>query len=251
MNILIVEDENKTAELLKEFIEENEECLVVDICQSIENTVKYLTRNQSKLDLIFMDIQLADGECFEVFDQIEVTKPVVFCTAFDEFMLKAFKSNGIDYILKPFQQKDVEAAISKMGLIKSSFNDIDKCIQETTPTKKSYQNSFIVRSREKMIPLAVENIAFIHLEHEVVYAHEFNGNRSAIFKTINEIEDAISPENFFRINRQMIINRQAIKDIEPFFNRKVIVNLTIPVTKKPIVSRLKVTSFLEWVENPK
>jgi two-component system, LytTR family, response regulator LytT len=251
MNILIIEDENKTAELLKEFIEENEHCLVVNICQSIENTVKYLTKNQSKLDLIFMDIQLADGESFEIFNQIEVTKPVVFCTAFDKYMLKAFKNNGIGYILKPFQQKDIDIAISKVALIKSSFSNIGNLVQETNPTQKSYQNSFIVRFREKMIPLAVEDIALFQLENEVVYAYEFNGKRSAIFKTINEIENAIDPKIYFRINRQMIINRKAIKNIEPFFNRKIIVNLTVLVKNKPIVSRLKVTPFKKWIENPR
>jgi len=251
MNILIVEDENQTADLLQEFIEENEQCLVVNISQSIEDTVRYLTKNQSKLDLIFMDIQLADGESFEIFNQIEVTKPVVFCTAFDTYTLKAFKSNGIDYILKPFQQKDINTAISKVELIKSSFNDINKILQHKPTIQKNYQTSFIVRSREKMIPLSVESIAFINLEHEVVNVYDSHGNKSAIFKTINEIEKVIPPEYFFRINRQMIVNRKAIKDIEPFFNRKVIVNLIFPVKKKPIVSRLKVTPFLEWVENPK
>lgn len=251
MNILIVEDENETAELLKEFIEENEQCLVVNICQSIESTVKYLTKNQSKLDLIFMDILLADGESFEIFNQIEVTKPVVFCTAFNEYMLKAFENNGIGYILKPFQQKNIDKVLSKIGLIKSSFGNINTIIKETSSTQKSYQKSFIVRSREKMIPLEVEQIAFILLEDEIVYAYEFNGNRSAIFKTINEIESAIDPDSFFRINRQMVINRKAIKDIEPYFNRKVIANLIISVKKKPIVSRLKVTPFKNWIENPK
>jgi len=251
MNILIIEDENQTAELLKEFIEENEHCLVVNVCQSIESAVKYLTKNQSKLDLIFMDIQVADGESFEIFNQIEVIKPVVFCTAFNDHMLKAFENNGIGYILKPFQQKNIDKVLSKIDLIKSSFTNINSIIQEPNLVQKSYQKSFIVRSREKMIPLSIENIAFIQLEDEIVYAYKFNGNRAAIFKTINEIENAINPDSFFRINRQMIVNRKAIKHIEPYFNRKVIVNLVISVKNKPIVSRLKVTPFKRWVENLK
>jgi len=251
MNILIIEDENNTAELLKEFIEESEHCIVVNICQSIENSVRFLTKHQSKIDLIFMDIHLADGECFEIFNQIEIEKPIVFCTAYDEYMLDAFNNNGIGYILKPFQQKDIDLVISKINLIKSSFRDINNLLQETNSDQKSFQKSFIVRSREKMIPLLVNDIAFVHLENEIVYVTKFDGNQFAIFKTINEIETAINPHNFFRINRQMIINRLAIKDFEPFFNRKVVVNLTIPIEKKPIVSRLKVTPFIEWVESPK
>jgi two-component SAPR family response regulator len=103
MNILIIEDEYKTAILLKEMIESNQDCRVVYISQSIQETVSYLTKNQDKIELIFMDIELADGKSFEIFKQIEVIKPVIFCTAFSEFTLQAFKNNGIDYILKPFK----------------------------------------------------------------------------------------------------------------------------------------------------
>lgn len=250
MNILIIEDENKTAALLKKMIEEHDNCLVVNTCQSISNSVKYLQKNQAKLDLIFMDIQLADGESFEIFQQIEVNKPVIFCTAFNDFMLKAFKSNGIDYILKPFQQKDIDAAIHKVDIIKSSFQSIPQIFPQETPSKKTFQNSFIVRFREKMIPILVEDIAFIYLENETPHVYTFHGEQSAIFKTMDEIESAIDPNQFFRINRQMIVNRKAIKDIEPYFNRKVIVNLTIAAKDKLIVSRLKVSPFKEWIEKP-
>lgn len=250
MNILIIEDENKTAALLKGMIEEHDNCLVVNTCQSISSAVSYLQKNQAKLDLIFMDIQLADGESFEIFEQIAITKPVIFCTAFDDFMLKAFKNNGIDYILKPFQQNDIDAAIHKVALIKSSFGNIPEIARTEITPQKSFQNSFIVRFREKMIPILVEDIAFIYLENETPHVYTFHGEQSAIFKTMDEIEHVINPNQFFRINRQMIVNRKAIKDIEPYFNRKVIVNLSIPVKDKLVVSRLKVSPFKDWIEKP-
>ena len=121
MNILVIEDESKTAYLLKEMIENNADYLVVQICQSIKSSVSYLKKNQQKLDLIFMDVQLSDGESFEIFDLIDVKKPVIFCTAFDSYLLKAFKNKGVDYILKPFQQKDVELALNKVNFIKSAL----------------------------------------------------------------------------------------------------------------------------------
>jgi response regulator of citrate/malate metabolism len=124
MNVLIIEDENKTAQLLKEMIENHNDYLVVNICQSITSSVAYLKINQEKLDLIFMDIQLSDGESFEIFNLIEITKPVIFCTAFDDFMLKAFKNKGIDYILKPFQQKDIDVALNKLISLKMYLHQI-------------------------------------------------------------------------------------------------------------------------------
>ncbi|MEA5139035.1 LytR/AlgR family response regulator transcription factor [Arcicella rigui] len=250
MNILIIEDENKTASLLKEMIEEQEHCLVVNICQSISSSVQYLTKNQEKIDLIFMDILLADGESFEIFKQITVTKPVIFCTAYDNYMLKAFKNNGIDYILKPFQQKDINAALDKIGFIKLSLSKINDLLEVRQTKPKTYQQAFIVESREKLIPVFVADIAIFILKNEHVYAIQFNGEKVSIFKPLDEIELSINPSIFFRINRQMIVNRKAIKDIEPFFNRKVIINLTVESAEKIIVSRLRVSDFKKWIENP-
>lgn len=250
MNILIIEDENKTASLLKEMIEEQEHCLVVNICQSISSSVQYLTKNQEKIDLIFMDILLADGESFEIFKQITVSKPVIFCTAYDNYMLKAFKNNGIDYILKPFQQKDINDALTKVGFIKHSLTKINDLLEVRPPKPKTYQQAFIVESREKLVPICVSDIAIFILKNENVYALQFNGEKVSIFKPLDEIEISINPFVFFRINRQMIINRRAIKDIEPFFNRKVIINLVFDISEKIIVSRLKVSDFKKWIENP-
>lgn len=254
MNILIIEDENKTAEYLKELIECNTEHLIVNICQSITKSVNYLKRNQQKLDLIFMDIQLADGNSFEIFKQIEVTKPVIFCTAYDNYMLQAFKNNGIYYILKPFKLEDINAALSKIRAMQKSLiqnqNKMTGIFDNNYLQTKQFQISFLVQNREKMIPLDVDKIAFIHLKNEIVYVFKFSGEKSSIFKTLDEIERAIDPKQFFRINRQMIVNRKAIKEIVPFFNRKVEVNLNIPITLDIIVSRQKVTPLKEWLEKP-
>lgn len=250
MNILIIEDENKTAQLLKEMIEEHADYLVVNTCQSISGAVTYLKKNQEKLDLLFMDIQLSDGESFEIFNKIEITKPVIFCTAFDDFMLKAFKNKGIDYILKPFKQKDVDAALGKVNFIKHNFTPNIASKLDTISKSTTYQTSFIVQHKEKMIPLAVEEIAFVFIESEIVYALTFDNKRSAIFKTLDEIENLLNPTNFFRINRQMIVNRNAIKDIVPYFNRKLIVNLSVSNKDRVIVSRLKVSPFKIWLEKP-
>lgn len=251
MNILLIEDEKKTALLLRDMIEAHPERLVVNVCQSIEESVAYLLKNQSKIDLIFMDIQLADGLSFEIFNQVQINIPVVFCTAFDDYTLKAFKNNGIDYILKPFKDEDVEQAFAKVDQLKANFSATawDAAVfSRFLHAEPTLQTNFLVRYREKIIPLPVSDIAFVVLENEVVSLLNFSGEKYRMAKTLDQVEQAVSSKDFFRINRQMMVNRKAVKDIEPYFNRKVVVHLTVPFPEKAIVSRLKVSPFLEWME---
>lgn len=250
MNILIVEDEPRTAKLLKEFIETaDENNTVLEICDSVESTVQFLRTNPLRLDLLFMDIQLADGSSFDIFRQVTITAPVIFCTAYEDHLLEAFKSNGIDYILKPFHEKDIDQAFKKLEQIRSSL-----LLAPTMPARLEQalaarqHTSFLVKFREKMYPVAVRDVAAVALENEVVYLYTFNKDKHAVFRPIDEVEAALDPQVFFRINRQMILNRNAIHEMEPFFNRRVIVSLKVTTAEKPLVSRLKVSSFLEWVE---
>jgi two-component system, LytTR family, response regulator LytT len=251
MKILIVEDEQKTAELLKELIELQPTYSVVGICDSVKTAVNYLKLHQHNLDVVFMDIQLSDGQSFEIFDKVAVSLPVVFCTSYDEFLLKAFKNHGIDYILKPFNKKDIEQAIAKVEELKGSFTThaFDNLnLKDLLIKDKTYQTSFLIRFREKIYPVLVADIAFVYLDHEVTYLYNFKGEKYSIFKTLDDIENAVSPHQFFRINRQMIVNRQAIKDIEGGFTTKTIVHLIVPTPEKAVVPRPKVTMFLSWVE---
>ena len=238
MNILIIEDEPGTARLLREFITAiDEDYKILAVCDSIEGTVALLTTTTHRVDLLFMDIQLADGNSFDIFRQVTITAPVIFCTAFDTHLLDAFKSNGIDYILKPFHEKDIEQAFNKLLQLRNSVSVPDRL-----------QSSFLVKFREKMYPVAIKDVAVVALESEVVYLYTFNKEKHALFKTIDEVEATLDPQSFFRINRQMILHRDAIYEMEPFFNRRVIVNLKVPTTVRPLVSRLKVGPFLSWVE---
>ena len=253
MNILIIEDEKKTAVLLRDMIETHADRLVVNICESIEESVAYLLKNQSKLNLIFMDIQLSDGQSFEIFNQVHIYIPVVFCTAYDDYTLKAFKNNGIDYILKPFKDEDIQQAFAKVEQLKANFStsSFDSTVfKNLLHTEPALQTSFLVRYREKMIPLLVSDIAFFWLENETISLLNFKGEKYQIAKTLEQIEEAVSSKDFFRINRQMIVARKALKDIEPYFNRKVVVHLNVSLPEKAIVSRLKVSPFLEWIEIP-
>jgi DNA-binding LytR/AlgR family response regulator len=252
MNVLIVEDERKTAELLKELIESKSDYIVVSIQDSIESTVSYLNKNLEKIDLLFLDIQLADGQSFEIFNHIQINIPIIFCTAYDEYVMQAFKNNGIDYILKPFQDDDIFDSLEKIknlkeSLTKDSMSDIEK-IKSMFQNKKEYQKSLIVHVGDKMIPISIDSIMLFHLENESIRIYCSDKKKYFIFKKMDEIQSVLDENLFFRINRQMIINRNAVKEIEPYFNRKVIIHTIIPISDKAIVSRLKVTPFLNWLE---
>jgi two-component system, LytTR family, response regulator LytT len=251
MTILIVEDEPRSARLLRGLVEVvRPDAQVLGICSGIEETVQFLSEHSPTL--IFMDIELSDGNSLEIFKQVHITAPVIFCTAYDEYMLEAFKTNGIAYLLKPINESDIRAAFAKVQTIGQallpsmtslSFSPADSHQPST------YQSSYLVRYREKMVPVSVANIAAISFENEVPYVYTMQSDKYALFKTMDEIESSLDPAHFFRISRQMIISRWAIVEIEPYPHRKVIATLKCNPAEKPIVSRLKVASFLAWVEN--
>ena len=252
MKILIVEDEQRIAALLKEMVETFPNYTVVEICDSIETAVNYLQAHQDDLDFVFMDIQLSNGQCFEIFDKMTITLPIVFCTAYSDLAYKAFKNSGIDYILKPFNEQEIHKTIHKIETLKDSFiRHIFKSSnqKEMTANEKSYQSNFLIRLREKIYPVLIADIAVVILENEVVYLYTFKGEKHPVLKTLDEIENAVSPQQFYRINRQMIVNKQAIKEIESFQNQKMAVQLTIATTEQVLVPRLKVAPFLNWIES--
>ena len=250
MTMLIVEDEARSARLLQKIIESvRPDGRVIGICSSIEETISFL--NAHSPDLIFMDIELADGNSFAIFKQVSVKSPVVFCTAHDEYMLEAFRTTGIDYLLKPVDEKAIQLVFSKIDTItKALAPDVSTLARLLTTAQPSsqYNSSFLVRFREKMMPVAVSDIAAISFENEVCCLYTFKQEKHTLFKTMDDVEEALDPAHFFRISRQMIIGRRAIVDIEQYFNRKVILTLSCKTAEQPIVSRLKVTPFLSWVE---
>ena len=249
MNVLIVEDESHTATLLKEIIEQNGEFIVTQQVESVVDAVEYLNRYQKNLDLLFFDIQLADGKSFEILKHVDVVAPVVFCTAYDEFTLQAIKNNGIDYVLKPFKEEEIHAALNKYKQLRARMTSSGPTpIQFQTGTAKQYQQSFLTQTREKTVVKRTEEIALFSLEFETVYLYSFSGEKSPLFKKLEYIESVCDPDQFFRINRQMLVNRSAILSFEPYFNRKIVLQLKIPLEDKPVVSRLKVSPFKEWLE---
>ncbi len=249
MNILIVEDEAYTAALLQEIIEQDEDFMVTEKLESIAETIEYLSKYQNRLDLLFFDIQLADGHSFEIFKHMDVTKPVVFCTAFDEYGLQAIKNNGIDYVLKPFQEAEIHQALKKYKRFIASLRTKQSApLQLATDSSKRYQQQFITPHKERSIIKKAEEVALFAVETETVYLYSLSGKRYSLFKSMDYLESACDPGQFFRINRQMLVNRSAVLSFEPYFNRKIVLQLQVKPKEKPVVSRLKVSAFKDWLE---
>jgi DNA-binding LytR/AlgR family response regulator len=248
MTILIVEDEPRTARLLRDLLLEAEpETEVVGICDSISGTVRWLEAQATPPGLIFMDIHLADGVSFEIFHKTRVLSPVVFCTAYEQYTLEAFRSGGIAYILKPFKEADIADVFARLDAVRR-VRSPDPLLEAAAQAARKGNASFLVKVRDKMYPVLAKDIALVSLENEVTYLYTFDQEKHPLFKGMEEMEAALDPDCFFRINRQMILSREAIREIEPLVNRKVRVHTRVSPTEEPVVSRLKVTDFLHWVE---
>lgn len=252
MRILIVEDEPQTAFMLKAIILKfRPEAEIIEITDSVESTVSFLQHSVSLPELIFMDIQLADGISFSIFDQIQVKCPVIFCTAYDDYVLQAFKTNGIDYLLKPVREDDVNAAFQKFDALKLSFDNTalaDLIRNAVNAPKSAYKKTILVHYRESFIPLQISNIAVFYVDEEILYAYTFDQQKFAIFRPLGEIENELNPSVFFRINRQALVNKLSIKEIQPYFNRKLSLHLSVKLPESLVVSRLKVSEFMKWME---
>ncbi|MEO0899463.1 MAG: LytTR family DNA-binding domain-containing protein [Bacteroidota bacterium] len=250
MNVLIIEDETFTSSLLQEIIEQDNDFIVLEKLESVVDSVQYLQRYQRNIDLIFLDIHLADGLSFEIFKHVDVEVPVVFCTAYDEYPLQAIKNNGIDYILKPFKEEEIHKTLQKYRRLISSVQSKNSIpVQFTDPSEKKYQQSFLTNYRGKTIVKLVKEVALFYVENELVYLYSLAGERFPLAKKLEYVESVCDPDQFFRINRQMLVNRSAIKAFEPYFNRKIVLQLSITLEEKPVVSRLKVSPFKDWLEN--
>ena len=250
MKVVIIEDEKLTADDLAETILKIvPDAKIISVLHSVSTAISWFQKNEHP-DLIFSDIQLGDGLSFEIFKKISTNVPVIFCTAYDEYALKAFDANGIDYILKPFDKSTIEAAFSKYNKLKNKFSEnsssLDNVIRLLENKKKHNQVSVLVYHKDKIVPVRLEEIALFYIENEITYLLTFDQKSYTINKTIEEIEK-ISSDVFFRVNRQFLVNRKAIKEASQYFARKLSLTLTISFKETITVSKLKVPEFLDWL----
>jgi DNA-binding LytR/AlgR family response regulator len=251
MNIIIIEDERRTATELQKMLEGIDgEIRVTAMLTSVATAIKWLQENPAP-DLIFADIQLGDGLSFEIFKEIEVDVPVIFCTAFDKYAIDAFEANSIDYLLKPLEEDLVERSLKKYDRFKKLFSGnayADNLKNLVVQMGSPYKQSILVHYREKIIPVKVEELNFIYAANGTVVLHTLNNNVYTVNYTVEQLEAMLNPQHFFKANRQFIINRNIIENIEHYFNRRLIVKTKCEVPEKIVVSRLKAQDFLNWME---
>ncbi len=253
MKIIIIEDEQLMADDLGDsIIKLVPEVQIVAKLGSVKEAVKWFEKN-AQPDMIFSDIQLGDGLSFEIFRWLSMTAPIVFCTAYDEYTLSAFKTNGIDYILKPFGEEELLKAFEKYrnlekGFAHSTSISMERVLQLFNNRNSHAKASVLVYQRDKILPIQTENIALFYVENEIMHLITFDGLTYTVNKTLEELENMIIP-HFYRANRQYLVNRKAIKEVSQYFARKLSVTLTIPFKDKILVNKTKATDFLNWLSN--
>lgn len=248
MKAIIIEDETIAVSNLKAILQQNS---VVDIeviaeLESIESSVDWFQHSVHP-DIIFMDIHLADGLAFKIFEKVEIASPVVFTTAYDEYALQAFQVSSIDYLLKPVTLNSLEHALKKFLL----FNPMEReeHIQRTNTAIKNRNEvkKLLIMLADKFYPLPVDDVYYFYTIQEKVTAYTFDGKKHPVDQTLDALDEQLENRLFFRANRQFIISRKSIRDIDIWSGKRLSVNLLLPVPERIIISKVKAPLFKKWL----
>lgn len=254
LKAVIVEDEFIAAQNLERQLGQlDQKFEILTVLQSVDESVEWFSENKHP-DIVFMDIHLADGDSFSIFEQIEISSPIIFTTAYDEYALKAFEVNSIDYLLKPIKQENLKKALDKLSNLagsslvadESNSNMVEKILQTIRENKNQYKKNFLIPFKDKLIPVPADDIAFIMSEYKMAKMVTFSGQRYTIDTSLDEMMRQLNPDKFYRANRQYIVAHRAITDMSIWFNGKLAVNLSVPTDERIIVSRAKSNELKDW-----
>jgi len=255
MKILIIEDEELAVKKIKKLLSTVAPVSeVVGEADSIAASVAWLQSNPAP-DLILMDIELADGQSFEIFNLTEVKSPVIFTTSYDEYALKAFKVNSIDYLLKPVQKEDLEVALKKFNALKKeegvtgsaiNMENLVKELQQKLQPKE-YRKRFLVKNAQKLVSVEVDDIAYYYSDGRLNFFKTTDNKKFVVDYTMDELEDMLDPEKYFRISRSFYVSVNSIDKIDDYFGNRLILQLKPIVDKEALMSREKVTDFKKWM----
>lgn len=251
MRVLIVEDEIMAQNSLIRVLSQNFPDLnVVGTTTSVKGAVSWLKDPENSADIIFMDVELSDGVCFEIFRQVEVKSKVIMTTAYDSYALKAFEAGSIDYLLKPIEITDLKRAVARCRMSGGNFDyeALAKALGMGA-AKKDYKEKYIVRFNDRIVPLQTSNIAFVYSEEKNNYLTTFDGERYIIDSSLDVISDELNPSLFFRISRGCIVNTKAIQSIIKQAGGRLLIKSNPPASFEMTVSRSRVDDFLKWLEN--
>lgn len=250
MDVLIIEDEKIAADKLKRMLLDIDPHISVKaILESIKKSVSWLMKNS--VDLIFLDIQLSDGISFSIFNQIQINTPIIFTTAYDQYAINAFQLNSISYLLKPIRVKDLEASLQKYKTLKSSFGiDFNDLLEQIQNKQPEYKKRFIIQIGDKLSKIDIEEVAYFYVFNKSVYIKLFQGSCYPVEFSLDNLENLLDPDKFFRINRKYIISIKSILKMRALSRSRV----QIELNPKPenhletIVSIQRAPSFKKWLD---
>ncbi|QNK62718.1 response regulator transcription factor [Pedobacter sp. PAMC26386] len=252
MNVLIIEDEKLNAiRLQKILLEIDNQTEIVAILDTIADSVQWLRSNPSP-NLILMDVRLADGICFEIFTKVEITVPVIFTTAYDEYALRAFKVNSIDYLLKPIDIDELRGSISKFkqqNTQKISSGTIEEVVAIIKKQNPNYRSRFLIPYRDGYKTIMVADIAYFYSENKITNIVTSDGKEQAVSYTMDELEEQLDPAIFFRANRQYLINIKSLESIHNYFNGKLKLILSPAAEADIHISKEKASQFKKWLDS--
>lgn len=251
MKAVIIEDEAIAIRQLQRLLKNAEADIeIVKTLQSVREAVNWLSQHSADVALIFLDIQLTDGLSFQIFEKVQINCPIIFTTAFDEYAIKAFQLNSIDYLLKPIQQRDLNRAIQKyQSLEKKPFTiDYQQLAKSIKLHEKQYKTRFLVKSGTSLQPIPIEQIAYFIADGNLVLLVTTAGKRYPISYALGELETQLNPQVFFRINRQIMTHIQGIAKVDTWFKGKLAVQLAPKLSEKTIISQQKAAAFKNWLD---
>ena len=253
MRIVIIEDEELAVDILADTITIlKPESKIIKSLSSVKEAVKWFENNPPP-DLIFCDIHLPDGKSFEIFKRVEVMSPVIFTTAYDQYAIEAFKVNNIDYLLKPIKKEDVENSLKKFEDLQKDqllkkFENMQSLLGSFY-RPKNFRKRFVVKQGQNMKTVPAEEVAGFLAEEGLVFLYNFNGQRFIINSTLEQLEEDVEESKFFRVNRKFIINVDAIEQVKPYFNTRLIIKSRSPLNFEEIVSTNRVADFKKYLES--
>ena len=246
MKALLIEDETAAARNLAAVLREVAPGVqIVATLESVAESIEWL-RSNPQPDLLFMDIHLADGDSFRIFGAVEVTAPVIFTTAYDRYALEAFKVSSIDYLLKPINADDVRRALEKLRRL-TSGERLDYGSRVRSLAAQRQEEVFLVRVRDRIIPLQRDRIAYCYTSNEKVTACGFDGETYQLDKTLEALQALLPERDFFRANRQFIVARRAVKEIAVWFGSRLTLHLTVDTPERIVISKARVPEFKTWL----
>ena len=247
MRVVIIEDETAAAQNLSAILRKvSPDVEIVATIDTVVDSVEFF-RSAPQLDLVFMDIHLADGSSFRIFDGVDIAVPIIFTTAYDQYAIEAFKVNSIDYLLKPINEEGVRRALDKWQRLTSiERKEYSERVSEVAQNRPAEQ-VFLVHFRDKIIPLQTKDVAFFHTFEERVTAYCYNGEKYQVDMTLETLQSKLSAEEFFRANRQFIIAHKAVKDISVWFGSRLTANLSVDTPERIVVPKARVHDFKKWL----